>query len=590
MSEQNPPSHLDPRLQKTIARSQAGTNENFETSEEAEELVSVIAKVKNVQTFLDLPGVYQGKRITLAPDKSGHIVTAKVSVSRLEQIQQSSVVMTLSSAQPIKLMLKDTLREIGLSAPGPLEMNGGNGVIIGIIDHGCDFAHQNFRNSDGTTRLLSLMTQSVNLINGQTKEIIYTPDKINTALQNINPYQQLGYDPGYSSHGTHVMDIAAGNGLAKMSPGVAPKADIIFVDPDYRDIQNGELGNFADSRNLLNSVKYVFDEAGATPCVINISLGTYGGPHDGTSLVEQGIDGLVMEQTNRAVVIAAGNAFDDRIHASGTITEGSFTDLHWEVFEGDTTNNEVEIWYSGEDEFRIELLNRDHQSIFNIGVGEKADSPGFFAAHTKGSNGDHQAMIFSGSGLAGVWIVRIHGVKAAHGTFHAWIERDDNRNLHKFNQSRFQSPVDNTCTLGSICCGQKSIVVGSYNGKDPSLPISYFSSAGPTRDGRQKPEISAPGHFIIAACSRTINEPKIDSGTSMAAPVVTGVIALMLAEAVKYDLKLSIDEIRRLLFSTTKRNPPAEQGWNNQYGNGRVNAVAAVKSVTALVGNMPVPS
>ncbi|WP_020427792.1 S8 family serine peptidase, partial [Paenibacillus riograndensis] len=255
MSEQNPPSHLDPRLQKTIARSQAGTNENFETSEEAEELVSVIAKVKNVQTFLDLPGVYQGKRITLAPDKSGHIVTAKVSVSRLEQIQQSSVVMTLSSAQPIKLMLKDTLREIGLSAPGPLEMNGGNGVIIGIIDHGCDFAHQNFRNSDGTTRLLSLMTQSVNLINGQTKEIIYTPDKINTALQNINPYQQLGYDPGYSSHGTHVMDIAAGNGLAKMSPGVAPKADIIFVDPDYRDIQNGELGNFADSRNLLNSVK-----------------------------------------------------------------------------------------------------------------------------------------------------------------------------------------------------------------------------------------------------------------------------------------------------------------------------------------------
>ncbi|KWX89142.1 hypothetical protein AMQ83_02380 [Paenibacillus riograndensis] len=64
----------------------------------------------------------------------------------------------------------------------------------------------------------------------------------------------------------------------------------------------------------------------------------------------------------------------------------------------------------------------------------------------------------------------------------------------------------------------------------------------------------------------------------------------MLAEAVKYDLKLSIDEIRRLLFSTTKRKPPAEQGWNNQYGNGRVNAVAAVESVTALVGNMPVPS
>ncbi|MCP3746787.1 S8 family serine peptidase [Paenibacillus sp. A3M_27_13] len=380
MSERNCLSHLDPRLQKSIARSQASPGtENFETAEVTEKRISVIAKVKDVQTFLDLPGVFDGKRVTAAPDKKGDIVTAKVAVSALEQIQQSPVIVTMSGAQPLKLMLHDTLREIAIPPLHSPEFNGGNGVIIGIIDHGCDFVHSNFRNSDGTTRLLSLMIQKININDGQTEEVIYTTEQINAALQNPDPYRALGYDPGYGSHGTHVMDIAAGNGLAEMSPGVAPKADLIFVEPDYRDIKNGELGYLGDSFNLLNAVNYIFDKAGHSSCVINISLGTNGGPHDGTSLFEQGIDGLLMEKPNRAVVLAAGNAFDDNVHASGTVKEGSFTDLQWVILEGDTTANELELWYSGKEEFRVELLNGDNLSLFNIGLGEKADIPGFFA-------------------------------------------------------------------------------------------------------------------------------------------------------------------------------------------------------------------
>lgn len=582
--------HLDPRLQKSLAHSQISGAESFETAEETEKLVSVLAKVKDVQSFLELPGVHQGKIITVAPDKKGHIVTARVAVTELEQIQQAPVVVSLSSAQPLKLMLQDTIREIGLPPLHSPETNEGSGVIIGIIDHGCDFAHPNFRNSDGSTRLLSLMTQKIiNINDGHTEEIIHTSEQINAALRNPDPYLSLSYDPGYGSHGTHVMDIAAGNGLAKMSPGVAPKADLIFVEPDYRDIQNGNLGYLGDSLNLLNAVKYVFDMARDTPCVINISLGTHGGPHDGTSLFEQGIDGLVMEKPNRAVVLAAGNAFNDNIHASGTVKEGSFIDLHWVILEGDKTNNELELWYSGNEEFRIELLNQDHQSLFNIGLGEKADLPGFFAAHVKGNNGDHQAMIFSASSLTGNWVVRIHAVKAAVGNFHAWIERDDNNSKQKFNQSHFQSSVDNSCTLSSICCGQKSIVVGAYSAKEGSLPISYFSSAGPTRDGRQKPEVSAPGQDVVAACSRSIDEPKIASGTSMAAPVVTGVIALMLSEAAKLGIKLSIDDIRKLLLSTVRTNPPSSMGWDIQYGTGRIGPISAMNAVRSLKDNEPIP-
>lgn len=591
VSEKNSSSHLDPRLQKSLARSQVSGTETFEIAEVTDKLISVIAKVKDLQTFLDLPGVHDGKRITAAPDKKGDIVTAKVSLSELEQIQKSPVIVTLSSTQPLKLMLRDTLQEIGIPPIHSPETNEGNGVIIGIIDRGCDFVHSNFRNSDGTTRLLSLMTQKVNFNDEHTEEVVYTAKQINAALQNPDPYRSLGYDPGYGSHGTHVMDIAAGNGLADMSPGVSPKADLIFVEPDYSDIKNGEMGYLGDSLNLLNAVKYIFDTARNSPCVINISLGTNGGPHDGTSLFEQGIDGLVMEKSNRAVVLAAGNAFDDNVHASGTVKEGSFTDLQWAILEGDTTANELELWYSGKEEFRVELLNGDNQSLFNIGLGEKADLPGFFATHIKGNNGDHQAMIFGAPSSFGNWTVRIHGLKVVDGTFHAWIERDDNNRAKQqlFNQSHFQTSVDNSYTLNSICCGQKSIAVGSYSAKNNSLAISNFSAAGPTRDCRHKPEISAPGQSVAAAHSRMKSEAKVSSGTSMAAPVITGVIALMLAEAAKRGIKLSIDEIRKLLFSTIRTNPPSSEGWDIQYGNGRVDALAAINAVKALRIDEPLP-
>jgi hypothetical protein len=86
---------------------------------------------------------------------------------------------------------------------------------------------------------------------------------------------------------------------------------------------------FGDSVQLLEAVKFLFEVAGERPCVVNISLGTNGGPHDGSSLVEQGIDLLIQEQPGRAVVIAAANSFDDGILAAGVVPQGGTVDLSW---------------------------------------------------------------------------------------------------------------------------------------------------------------------------------------------------------------------------------------------------------------------
>jgi subtilisin family serine protease len=418
---------------------------------------------------------------------------------------------------------------------------------------------------------------------------VYTQTDINAALRSVEPYMSLGYDPGRASHGTHVMDIACGNGNGTGVPGVAPNADIIFVQTSASDIawEGREVvgSNFGGSVQLLEAIQFVFEQAGNRPCVINLSLGTNGGPHDGSSLVEQGIDAIVTAQPNRAVVIAASNSYDDGIHANGQVTQGNFVDLVWQIGQFDFTHNEMEIWYGKDDQFQLELIDQNDQSIGTVALGSSVEVFNednellFFVAHRQGdpNNGDNTIGIFMNTQVvfasqAAQLKVRLHGLAINNGQFHAWIERDDN------GQSGFAPSQDNSHTLGSISCGQHSITVGSYDAHTVGQPLSWFSSAGPTRDGRQKPEISAPGHNVWAANSSTRVGTARMSGTSMAAPVVTGVITLILAEAHSLNKDLTIEQIRDILAKTARLNPP-DGVWNDRYGIGRVNANASVQKV-----------
>ena len=578
---------MDPRLQRIILMRRTGLRKKATTST-AEDEIAVLAKVASTEEWFNMTEVRAGVTIGKSEDQQGFIVTGRIPIKRIEFVRNRPFVQSLKAAYKINKALLETVSEIeaGAALPATMIASGGKEVVIGIIDFGCDFAHKNFLTPVYKTRIKKIWNQMSRVGDGAVPYgALYTEEDINTALLQPNPYQTLRYKPEEASHGTHVMDIAAGNGQGSRIPGVAPEADIIFVELASTDIpwegREAVGKNFGDSVQLLEAIKFIFDQAGDQPCVINASLGTNGGPHDGTTLVEQGIDSLLEQKPNRAVVIAASNSYADGIHATGEVKGNDVYDLTWIMPGGDISDNEMEIWYNGKGRLDVEVFNAVGTSFGSVPPGESGtvkDDTGqvilFIASRIdEPNNHDNMIGIYLNRKYTGKSVIRLKNTLTDAVLFHAWIERDDD------GQSFFQEPQDNTYTLGSISCGRHTITVGSYDAHRSNLPLSYFSSCGPTRDKRQKPEISAPGHDVKAAKSRSSIGVTTKSGTSMAAPAVTGAIAVLLAEAKSRRITLPIEQIRTCVIRSARKNPPSSGGWHDRYGFGRISLKGMIASL-----------
>ena len=589
---------MDPRLQKLVAFGRHGVRKAATASTMRDE-VAVLAKVSDLTAWENLSEVRPGAVIGETAVDGTTLVTARIPVARIEHVRTQPFVNSLKSARRLSRRLAQTTAEVQAQPsllPKGSKAKGGTGVVVGIVDIGCDFAHRNFLTSKGKTRLKKLWDQWGTGGGGAGFGYgsVYSPAQINAALKKPDPYAALGYAPSplNGAHGTHVMDIAAGNGRGSGVAGVAPESGIVFVEVANSDIpwEGPEAvgKNFGDSVQLLEALKFVFDEAGSSPCVINVSLGTNGGPHDGSTLVEQGIDRLVRQAPNRAVVIAASNSYADGIHAAGTVPQNGQHTLPWIVESGDQTENELEIWYPRGGRLSVEILDPKGTSLGNVPAGRSGtiSSGGrvvLFVANRLNDPNNRDNMIgiyLSNFAPNGRWNVLLRADPDQSVDFHAWVERDD------YGQGSFPEPRDNSHTIGSISCGHDTIVVGSYDAHKASLPLSYFSSAGPTRDGRQKPELSAPGHAVVAASSGSKKGVTTMSGTSMAAPAVTGAIALMLAEAKARKQSFTIDQIRAAA-TTTARRDPAGPGWDARYGSGRISANGLVATVMGVAPGVP---
>lgn len=443
----------------------------------------------------------------------------------------------------------------------------GRGIVVGVIDWGCDFAYPSFRKPDGSTRLLALWNQqgaSGAKPNRYGYGVIHDADDINRALKTRQPYAQLKYNPARSdpgstgTHGTHVLDIAAGNGASGTPAGIAPEADIVFV---HLSAKGGGFVGLGDSITLLEAVDFIFRTAGERPCVINMSLGNMAGPHDGTTLVEQGLDSALLAAPGRAISQSCGNYFGRGAHAARQIRPGQVTTYEWVTDEADRTPNEMEIWYSSRDQFSVRLRSPDGKASERVMLGGVAtlEIDGRAAARIYNrpvdpNNLDNNISIFLYPKTpAGIWLVEVRGEDVVDGRMHAWIERDEGcpKCQSKFNPRQVVSHT----TTGTIANGLRTITVGAYDAHAPLFQVAPFSSAGPTRDGRQKPDLCAPGVAVLAA--RSAPKPALagtalltrKSGTSMAAPHVAGCIALMFAASPR---KLRIEETRRLLLVNTR--------------------------------------
>jgi subtilisin family serine protease len=573
-------------------------------------------------------------------------------------------VQRLGLAGGFRPQLVRAMRELRDGAPQPPENAqappldyglpdvGGRGTIVGVVDFGCDFAHPSFRGGAGGTgsRILALWDQNSTgseapaatvRVNGQDLGLgygrVFDRERIEAVLRNwqntapqdpMFPYRELGYDPDEhhytrlppgpgsglpGAHGTAVMEIAAG-GLRRpragqtedaMPRGVAHEADIVFVQVRLHVQPDGRRE--LDLNDVVDGVAFVFHLADAEgrDCVVNLSLNTMSGPHDGDGYFERRLASLLRsgragaEAKGRAVVIASGNLppTGDEMHRwqhlAGAAAVGSPFTFFWRMEPNDRTRNSVEIWYDAADAWlQVTLHAPDGTVLGPVAPGRAAEL--LVDGLAKGSMVGSRAMPdLDANAIAGLpgaseatlpgrhvillaieaefesvanWKVVLEPVGAAGSApppgasieLHAWLERDDDgqSGLCREREPTSIKEIDRASTIGTLSCGRDPIVVGAYSTRTKVTGPWGLSGRGPPRrpKSEKKPDLSAPGQLLRLILSRHTADPiPVDefSGTSMAAPFVTGTIACMYQVAPH----LRLDDVRRILTGTVRPGP-----------------------------------
>jgi subtilisin family serine protease len=368
-------------------------------------------------------------------------------------------------------------------------------------------------------------------------------------------------------HGTHVSAIAAstGNENGKYR-GVAPGAWLIVVKA------GGKLGiaptvwSFNDT-DIIDGISYVMERASSLGmrAVINLSLGSNIGGHDGTSPLE-----LALEEAARrgaTIVVAAGNSADSNIHAEGNLVQGRTTELRWFVPDK-VVVFDVGFWHDPRDSVEVVLRLPSGETVpFPTGDQGLETPAGIVTTYLEQSDkgrGYVFEVLAPGSSVSrGTYSLLITPIRALSGTpWDAWLDDIplDSRSSEFLSGSGYSLTSAETVSIPGT--SDYVITVGAYTGRR-SAPdyrlgdLCGFSGRGPTRDGRTKPDVVAPGLFVVAAWSSTatgLRDHRIDdahvylSGTSMATPHVTGVVALML----QWDPSLSPDSLKQVLRQSAR--------------------------------------
>ena len=461
----------------------------------------------------------------------------------------------------------------------------GAGVLVGIVDTGIDTAHEAFRNG-ARTRIVHYLDQTTGT------EFTSTEIDAGTAAGSSDT----------NGHGTHVAGIAAGNGrgsAGQVFAGVAPEADLAIVKTTFQ------------SDDIAEAVKRIFDLADQRrqPCVVNLSLGGHAGGHDGATVTERTIDQL--SGRGRLVVISAGNEGKHLIHASTVLPKGAAAPASWtanfqlekRVLQGQQVGLLfVQVWHHREDDIIIRL-RAPNSELFQAPANGQAefDRTTFVVQCTHqiaAYSGDHSTTFLVITDPQPQWLngwsvlaqedrgPGRHGVEV--GAVHAWIADSE---MGHFTSGHAQSHL-----VGMPGTAFSAITVASYatrkkwTSTDPLLPnvvlsdveleeISYFSSPGPTRDGQNKPEITAPGQCIVAALAADASPNTLPSwtrlpggkyaalqGTSMAAPYVTGALALLLEKEPTMDWA----EAKRRLIKSARQDAHTQGTWTPRWGYGKL--------------------
>jgi subtilisin family serine protease len=458
----------------------------------------------------------------------------------------------------------------------------------------------------------------------------YNAKQINDTLQGSSPAVPVRH-VDEDGHGTHVSGIAAGDGsqsggchLSYHYIGVAPEADIIMVRMFGLTESDKKKTAPSSSSFMLDAIKYILDQANTLKpagqaAVINLSLGKFTEKMDGTSQQCLDVDSLLTgNSTGRAIVFSAGNDGDSGFHASATVPAGPTANLalQFKTYSDDTKTRHLAIVYSGSN-LQIQLTSPvagpggiiSWVSTGNSPVNTTANGVGGTVTVKNAANlitiEIAPAPVTPATtpptfkpNVAGTWKIELRDTGSSATQFDAFCLYGSS---HDGKSPNFLTNVTSRSTLSEQATGHESIAVGSYK---VGHGLSSYSSRGPTIDAqaRTKPEICAPGEEITSTgisgdrheaedyvsckicCCDCCQDFYVDkSGTSMSAPHITGVIALMLHK----NPTLKHTQIKSTLISNFAPKPgdstPDEDlGW----GAGKVDAEETVHTIDQV--NPPV--
>ena len=555
----------------------------------------------------------------------GGVVTASLPISSINTIAAIDGVTNIQAGTEARLLMDNARADANVdachTATESLGDYTGKGVVVGIVDNGFEYAHADFlKNNYTETRVARVWDQSATSGTAPEK---YGYGAEYTTLKEMKPQR---CDMSKTFHGTHVAGIAAGSDQSSKYYGVAPDADIVLVSFS------------SQNTSVIDGIKYVFDyaESVGKPCVVNISLGTHLGPHDGTSATDRALAKLV--GPGRIIVGAAGNEGATQVHASKTFKEGDTmmkTMIGFNDASADAKTARIDIWSDKDAVLKVKAVvvdtndgsvlaessevatdgAADMKYTFPDGCGVEGnvqmalqvdshnDRPEVLALYRISSfdNNRRIGLVVTGSegSTVHMWNCDVTGNFLSEGKT-GWTDGDANYTIAE---------------IGGI--SPDVITAGSYNTKDSYQNFmgnvydlnpevvgnlgerSLFSSCGPTTDGRYKPDVTAPGCAIVSATSKyyqgffpltTVDKSSynndyydVNMGTSMSSPFVAGTVALWL----QANPTLTPADIRSILNASSRHDyntGSADSCDRNKWGAGKIDAYAGLQIAAGKTG------